>query len=219
MAVAVFGVIRYQIKHGHRNVAYTSLAIAYFVLLISTGNFSYYFLPLCVFVPMGVGLGLDWLITKLPKLKKAYLSFVLSALLLIASLFMGNGTIELDDKKSDYIHFQIAQDIRAINNENPTLFCYKLWDYGFYNVLGITPNVKYYANSLFSEKTFPEIYEAFSNYISTQQTEFLLMDKSVYEKEQSFISSYYEPIKTYSYHYYKDNYRSFQMTVVLLIAK
>ena len=201
------------------NSYYFILLFLYFGVLLVTGNFSYYFLPLMVFVPLGVGLTIEFVAGKYHKLSNKYIYAFLSVVLLTLSLVFGNGTLELDDKKSDYIHFQIADDIKSINDENPTLFCYKLWDYGFYNVLGVVPNVKYYANNLFSEADFPEMYEAFRSYIKEEKTQFVLMEKAVYEREFDLVDPHYEYHKTYSYLYYKDNLRSFNMVLVLLIRK
>lgn len=217
----LFGLISYQAFHKIEKYkkAYLILFSSYFFILLVSGNFSYYYLPLCVFVPMGVMFILDFIIRKYPKINNKYLIYIMPAFLLISCLLFGNGTLEINKKKNDYIHFEIARDIKAINNENPTLFCYKLWDYGFYNVLGVTPNVKYYANNVFEEEDFPEMYEAFKTYIVEKETEFVLVEKEVYQKEVRLFESNYNYHKSYSYRYYKDNSRSFNMEVILLIRK
>lgn len=217
----VLGIIFYQqlYKTNYLKRGYIILFVSYTIFLVISGNFIYYYLPLIVFVPLGVAFSSSYLLEKYPKIANKQIYYTSSILLLLSCILFGNGTLELDDKKSDYIHFQIAEDIRTIDNENPTLFCYKLWDYGFYNVLGVTPNVKYYANNLLEEDSFPEMYNEFKSYILNKETKFLLVDKQVFEDEYEFISSYYDYYKTYSYHYYKDNERHFQMTLVLLTSK
>ena len=218
MVMGTFLHRKYYASKEYKNF-YWILFVLYFLVLLITGNFNYYFLPLSVFIPLGVGLSIDVISKKYPKLCNRYIYSSFFVVLLILSLVFGNGTLELDDKKSDYIHYQIAEDINSINSDNPTLFCYKLWDYGFYNVVGVVPNVKYYANNLFSEDKYPEMYEGFRSYIEEAKTEFVIMEKAVYEKEIEFVSSHYDYYKTYSYLYYKDNLRSFNMIVVLLIRK
>ena len=217
----IIGTCFYQNKFKHENYkyAYLILFVSSLLFILITGNFAYYCLPLVVFVPLGVAFCLEYIFSKKPNLFNKYIKLWCTVLLFILCLLFGNGTIELNDKKKDYIQFQVAEDIRKINNENPTLFCYKLWDYGFYNALDVVPNVKYYANNLLEEEDFPEMYDAFRSYISNNETEFLLVDKEVYEEEQNFISEYYNYYKTYSYKHYKDNYRSFEMTLILLISK
>lgn len=220
-AITVLGIILHKKKHKSEkyNSFYLITVVAYFLILVFTGNFSYYFLPLMTFVPLGVGLSIDYITDKFPKLENKHVYNFLPIGLLVLSLVFGNGTLELNDKKEDYIHFEIADDIRTMNNENPTLFCYKLWDYGFYNVLGVVPEVKYFANNLFLEKDYPEMYEAFRSYIIEEKTEFVIMEKAVYEREIEMVSPHYDYHKTYSYHYHKDNLRSFDMVVVLLVRK
>ncbi len=122
------------------------------------------------------------------------------------------------NKKEDYVQHQIAKDIKNLDSD-PSLFCYKLWDYGFYNVLGVTPDVKYYANNLFEPEDFPEMYEAFESYIKEKRAEFVVVEKAVYDKEVDLFSSNYDFYKEYSYTYYKDNLRSFYFNVVLLRVK
>ena len=201
------------------NKTYLILFGVYTFILIVTGNFSYYFLPLVIFIPVGVSMFFELFIQKFPNIINKKTTSLSLIVLLIFTFVFANGTLELNKKKSDYIHFQIAKDIRSINNDDPTLFCYKLWDYGFYNVLNVVPNVKYYANNVFDEDDFKEMYDSFKGYIESKQTEFLLVEKKVYEEEKQFIEQYYEYYKSYSYKYYKDNYRSFELSVVLLISK
>lgn len=198
---------------------YLILFGSFTIFLILSGNFPYYFLPLSVFIPLGTSAFIDFLVNRYQTKINKYITVSVYVFLVVFSLLFGNGTLELNDKKNDYIHFQIAEDIRKINNDNPTLFCYKMWDFGFYNVLGVVPNVKYYANNVFSEESFPEMYDSFFNYIDTQQAQFLLVKLECFEEEKHFILEKYDYYKEYSYVHYKDNYRKIDMNVVLLIRK
>ena len=216
----VIGLVLYRKKYSaerYKNI-YTILFIIHVLALALTGNFSYYYLPLCIYTPLGIALLTDIVSKKKPKLLQKSVMVTLTLVMLVCSIFFGNGTRELDDKRSDYIHFDIASDIRAINNQNPTLFCYEMWDYGFYNTLGVTPNIRFFANSLFDEETFPEMYDSFDSYITTQATEFVLVDKTVYQEEYDMFNENYHYINEYFYLYRKDNHRSFNMHLVLLHA-
>lgn len=216
----ILGVYLYQKSYAPQNYKrmYMILFTLHALVLVFTGNFSYYYLPLSVYTPLGIAFLIDLLRHKYPNLIKQSVMITIASIMLLSSFLFGNGTFELGHQKSDYIHFQIAADIRAINNDHPTLFTYKLWDYGFYNVLGETPNVRYYANNLFTEESFPEMYEAFDSYITTQATEFVLMDKVVFQEEYDMMTEHYHYVNEYFFEYRKDNHRSFNMHLVLLHA-
>lgn len=217
--VMVLGNFEYLKRYKGDNIKYLYVIIFcfYFLFFLISGNFLYYYLPLVVFLPFGVMMVVNICLKYMLWLKSKVVLIPFVMVLVVACLFFGNGTRELTWEKEDYIQFQVKNDIKKINSESPTLFCYKMWDYGFYNVLGVVPNVKYYANNLILEESFPKMYESFRSYVSDAKTEFLLVEKDVYENEYDFITKNYECYSEYSYRHYKDNYRSFQMDVVLLV--
>ena len=191
--------------------------LSYLLLIIVSGNFSYYYQPLLVFASVGLAFTVEYLARL--KFKKIFrkLSIILTIVLCFGLCFpFGNATNEMFWDKDDYIHFQIAKDINNYGIENPSLFCYKMWDYGFYNVAGITPSEKYFANNLFEEENFPDMYDSFHEAIEQQRNDFVLIKDENYNDEKEFIDQYYQIYKEYSYTYYKNTYTSYILTIYLM---
>ncbi len=200
------------------NKWYMSLFLSHLVVMLFTGNFSYYFLPLTMYCIVGCGYFIEWILTKWPVLAKKAVLISATVILVALTLFVGNPTIEMFNKKEDYMQFAIAKDIQQLDYEDPSMFCYKLWDFGFYNVAGIVPDVKHFAQNVYNEEDFPAMYEAFRSYITEQQVDILIVDKEAYD-EESWIGEYYTYYKTYSYRYYKDNTKSYTLSVVMMLKK
>ncbi len=219
MAFVILGLIVYIHKFEKKAISYTILVLSYIVLLLLSGNFSYYFQPLLVFSSLGVACSVDYVSYKYNAkqiLKK--LSLILTVIICFIFCFpFGNATNEMFWAKEDYIHYQIAQDIHNYGIENPSLFCYKMWDYGFYNVAGIIPTEKYFANNLFDENSFPEMYNSFYSAIEEKRNDFVLVRIENYESDKEFIDKYYKIYKTYTYRYYKNTITSYDFTVYLMV--
>lgn len=92
----------------------------------------------------------------------------------------------------------VAQEIKNSGIENPTLFCYKMTDNGFYNVSKIAPVTFFYAQSNFSKSTFPEMFDSFDYYIENQVTDFVVVLNTIYEKDNDFLEQYYDVYKSYN---------------------
>lgn len=218
IAFVIFGFVIYIYKYNRKAINFAILVLSYFIILLFSGNFSYYFQPLLVFSSVGVA----YLIEYISKIKFNFIFRKLSLILTIVICFalcfpFGNVTNELTWQKDDYIHFQIAEDIADYGIENPSLFCYKMWDYGFYNVTGIIPSEKYFANNLFDEDNFPEMYTAFYEAIEQKRNDFVLVRVENYEEDKEFLDQFYQIYKEYSYRYYKDTSNSYNFTVYLMI--
>mgnify|MGYP005789497473 FL=1 len=217
ISFVILGLIVYIHKFDKKAITYTILVLSYLLLIIVSGNFSYYYQPLLVFASVGLAFTVEYLARL--KFKKNFrkLSIILTIVLCFGLCFpFGNATNEMFWDKDDYIHFQIAKDINNYGIENPSLFCYKMWDYGFYNVAGITPSEKYFANNLFEEENFPEMYGSFREAIEQQRNDFVLIKDENYNDEKKFIDQYYQIYKEYSYTYYKNTNTSYILTIYLM---
>ncbi len=182
----------------------------------------YYVLEFYVFVPFGV-IGISELVQLI--FKNVSINNVLGAI--ITGVFIvfcfgyafkySNSKCEWGYKKQDYIQFQIAHDINNSNIENKSLFCYLMPDFGFYQALDYVPDQKYFAKNNFTEKEFPELFEAHNNVISKQQVSFVVMYKDVYKKNKDFLEKYYSLFKEYQYHYHECRVENWIFEAVVLI--
>ncbi len=217
-AIVILGLIVYIYKFDRKAITYTILVLSYLLLMIISGNFSYYYQPLLVFASVGIAFIIDY-VSKL-KFKQIFrkLSLIIMLLVCFGLCFpFGNCTNEMFWDEQDYIHFQIAEDINNYGIDDPSLFCYKMWDYGFYNVAGIVPSEKYFANNLYDEDSFPEMYNAFYEAIEQKRNDFVLVRDENYEEDKEFLDQYYQIYKEYSYRYYRDTINSYNFTVYLMI--
>ncbi len=135
------------------------------------------------------------------------------------SFVCGNGVFDLKREKLDYVQYQVAYDIKQLNQDDDyTLFCYNMKDYGFYNACEVVPNEKYFAKNNISKEAFPEMYQAFDAVIINKKCDFVIMLKSDYLEKTNFVSKNYEFVKEYSYTMY-ENFTDISDLEIVLLAK
>ena len=146
---------------------------------------------------------------------------------IVIGLLLAPTLREIGRTKVSYVVLAITQTINEYDKNHgtqSTIFTYQLFDYGFYNVLGQTPTVKYFAKNLFTESAYPEMWQAWRSYLSERKTDFVITFASTWQNEQAFIAQYYEPytgdLATSTYHYAHLQYFRYQdLDFVLLIKK
>ena len=145
--------------------------------------------------------------------------FVIVALVVTfgSTFLFANGVHEMGREKSEYAQFSIAQDIKAFNLEAPTLFCYRMYDFGMHIICGILPNEKYFARNNFTKEELPEMYEAFETAIREQRNDFVVVQKKVYNEDKELLEEYYDCYKEYSYHYIESTFSSHKEEFILMI--
>ena len=136
-------------------------------------------------------------------------------------------TYEWGRNKNEYAPLTIAEVIKkhqVSEQKQCTLFCYKTYDFGFYNATNILPNNYFFVNSAFDENRFPKMYESFRASITNQTSDFVITYSEIWDSEKDFLSQYYQPytndVETSTYAYNKVNYFSYkEFTFILLIKK
>lgn len=227
-----YGVIRFTIKYW-RNRAGWLLLISFLVTLLllaySSKKIVYYFAELIPYAILGV---VDVLIlisnkVKLPRHHYWLLPIIILVCFLCTMPLSPYYIHELKRNRSDYAPLVIADEIHsyeAANHTSATLFCYRIFDFGFYNAAKITPNNYFFGNNFFNENRFPEMYQSFRRYITEQTSDFVITERKTWEQEQDFLGQYYQPyradINTCTYHYNKLKYYYYvNYDFVLLIKK
>ncbi len=136
------------------------------------------------------------------------------------SCFMSYTTSDIFKKESDYPQLVVAKQIKTLAEDNniksPTLFCYKMWDYGFYTTTNILPVTKFYVNNVISEESFPEMYQSFHDTIENAKTDFVITLKDVYLKEVDFLTKNYSYYQEYAYEQ-NNPYKDVKLNFVLLV--
>ena len=182
----------------------------------------YYFVVLYPFA----SLGLIMIFKQFCHIKyNAFFKVVSAMLCLVVGLgycyFLCPSTRAIKNEKSDYIQLVVADDISNYSKqngiENPTLFCYKMYDYGFYNACKITPNARFFAQNVFKEDAFPEMFASFDKEVEKQSADFLLCEKGDYIKNEALISKYYSVVHEYEMNQFSNLYIDKIDTFVLLI--
>ena len=150
----------------------------------------------------------------------------LTCLLIILCIPFSPTTKDWGRDRNDYAPLVIADVIKKYeisNNKKADIFCYKIWDFGFYNALDITPNNYYFVNNLISIDNYPSMYEEFKNYIEQQSSDFIITELKTWNMEKDWFSSYYSPynntVEASTYTYYKINYGSQSKYEFILLFK
>lgn len=131
-------------------------------------------------------------------------------------IYESNSRSEIGRNNQEYIQIQIANYIKESNIENPTLFCYLLLDYGFYNAANITPHVKYYARNNFGESAYPEMYQSFEDTLTSASSDFVIITKYDYNNKKDILEPNYELVNTYKYLYHEVTNSTYYIEVYLL---
>jgi len=227
----LWGVIRFAVKNWKEisgKILLTAFLINVALLVYSSRNIVYYYGGLIPYAIIGVADFLKLISNKLHivnHFKKIYTAIIAGLILLCIPCSIL--TYEWGRNKNEYIPLVVADIIQEYEEEHNTkasLFCYKFWDFGFYNAAGIIPNNYFFANNVFKKENFPELYESFNRYITQQTSDFIITEVKTWNNEKNLLAQYYQPytsdLSTSTYHYRKVHdfyYRSFDF--VLLIKK
>ena len=189
-------------------------------VLLKALPLTYYFLILVPYITLGVKALLSIIKKEPEKCKFRVLSISLVVAVLFGLTFItGNNSKDFGKQKEEYVQYQVVKDIESFELENPTLFCYSMWDYGFYNALGVVPTERFYARNNFSRKAYPEMYETFDNAIKNATADFVIVIKSDYEENQSMFDNKYNFVNDYKALIYENDINYIEEEFILLIKK
>ena len=227
----IWGVVRFSITHWRENsgrLLLTAFLITLALLIWSSKNITYYYSALIPYSILGIIDILDLVSQKLTLPhwhKRLYAIIVITCIL--ACIPLSVYTYEWGRNRKSYAPLAIADEIHNYevnNNTTATMFCYHIGDFGFYNAAGIVPNNYYFANNVFDQNRFPEMYQAFNDYITNQTSDFVITERKTWDNEYDFLAQYYQPyhgnIEDSTYHYHKMHYFYYrEFDFVLLIKK
>ena len=227
----LFGVTYFTIKHWKKHSGWL-LLIAFlttFILLTYSGKgIAYYYGELIPYAILGIIHALEFLNSKLNKAKYIELIYIgVVCICILLCIPCSVLTSEWGRKKEDYAPLVVADILHKYekqNNKNATIFCYKVGDIGVYNASGITPNNYFFAQNVFDQKRFPEMYNGYYETVTSQKSDFIITLRSTWNKpkEQALLSQFYKPytgdVETSTFYYRKIHYyRYTNWNFVLLI--
>lgn len=227
LILIIWGVVRFTIKHRHEKISWLLLIaflVNYLLLVFSAKGILYYFSGLFPYAVLGCMDILSLIQSKINFVKHQKLIYTIIAVICLAICTPCSILIsEWGRSKDDYVPLVVADvihDYENTNNTKATLFCYKIIDFGFYNAAGIVPNNYFFCNNTFSKESFPEMYQAYNDYITQQTSDFIITKQTTWEKEYDLLSQYYQPYTDTIYHYHQLHYFYYRdIDFILLIKK
>ncbi|MBS7400900.1 MAG: hypothetical protein KIG16_00075 [Eubacteriales bacterium] len=202
----LFGVVCFAVAHWRQKSGWL-LLIAVLPTWLLVGficGYVYYYLPLYAYLTLGmvyvvklIAQMLQKADIKIQRTRAKVIGLIVTMVLscLTAIPFVENIS-EINRPREVYAPLQVADIIAEYNQtaaQPATLFCYRMGDGGFYNAAGIVPNVKYYAQSSFTETSFPEMFASFDQTIAEQRCDFVVTYRATFERNQEFLLTYYHP--------------------------
>lgn len=198
----LFGVIRFAIRFWHERSGWlllTSFLITLALLVYSCKEITYYYTALIPYAVLGLTDILNWLSNKFTLSK--YKTWIYLAITIICIAITAPCSIyiyELGRNRDEYAPLAIAdtiKDYEAKTNQDTTLLCYRVGDFGFYNATNKIPNNYFFMNNLFEKDRLPEMHESFQNHVINQSSDFIITSRNIWEKEKDFLDDYYQPYK------------------------
>ena len=227
----ILGIVSFSIKYWHERSGWLLLIsfIINFILITYSANLiPYYYSQLIPYAILGIEYILNLISKKLTLQMYQKLTFIAFTILCVGvTIPFSILTYEWGRNKNEYAPLTIAEVIKkhqVSEQKQCTLFCYKTYDFGFYNATNILPNNYFFVNSAFDENRFPKMYESFRASITNQTSDFVITYSEIWDSEKDFLSQYYQPytndVETSTYAYNKVNYFSYkEFTFILLIKK
>ena len=226
----ILGVISFSIKYWREQTGWLlliSFIINFILLTYSANTIAYYYSGLIPYCILGIISILEHINTKLTLQRYRKLIFITLVILCIGiTIPFSILTYEWGRNKNEYTPLAIAEVIKnhqISEQKQCTLFCYKIYDFGFYNATNILPNNYFFVNSAFDENRFPKMYESFRASITNQTSDFVITHLSTWNNEKSFLSQYYRPYtnhaETSTYTYDKVKYYSRKTYKFILLIK
>lgn len=199
----LYGVIRFTIDQWHNKTGWLLLIaflVTFILIVCSCKRLVYYYGCLFPYAILGLIYILNWISKKYSTQKLKVLIFTsITILCLLTTIPLSTITSEWKQNKDELAPLAIAEVINnyeTTNNRKATLFCYKIWDFGFYNSSKIIPNNYFFARNYFDGRRFSALDESIYNSIKNQVSEFVITEFKTWEKEKdNFLSLYYEPYK------------------------
>ena len=210
------GVIAYAKEKRKGSIWYIILVIGGAILQTVIKLFLYYYLVFEVFAAVGVIYFLKLFEkVKLDKVMRYYTAALICSLFGVGVAFVPQTIQEVGFNDYYYPQKYFANEIKNYEIENPSLFCYNMLDFGFYNAAGIVPDEYYFARNNFSYEALPEMFDSFDLAVSEAHADFVVAYKNDYE-EKSELFEKYTLVCEQSYVRYKYNIRHEKLTFVLL---
>ena len=214
VAIILFGAIKYILTYKKQSIWLICILAVSAVIQAIIKLYLHYFMPILMFLIFGIVFILKPLQNKEIKHKKLWTTIFALSMIVVTILF-GNHTHKIFIKDEEYPQVYFAEIIRSYNYENPTLFCYNMKDYGFYNALNISPTTYYYAQNNISIESLPAMYESFDNTVKNAETDFVVVFEPVYNEKIELFTNY-EVIAQKDYRYYKSFYECHEYSCLLL---
>ncbi len=202
----IFGLIYFAVKYWRQKSGWL-LLIAVLPTGILIGCFCghwYYYIPMFAYAVLGIIFAIQ-LVSRLfqaveLKIQRRWISGLILVLVAVVSCLMAlpavRNTSEINRPREDYAPLVVADMLTEYNQtaEQPaTLFCYRMYDWGFYNAASIVPTMRFYAENVFTKDAFPEMFDAFDTTIRQQTCDFVIVYYDVYLANETFLATYYRP--------------------------
>lgn len=186
-------------KNNKLRIAIISIFTLLFLgIYIGLRAYKYYTIPLLIFyIFIFVYINIKFK-NKINKVRINYIVLTVYVLLIgISSYMFANYRSYLFTSKEDYAQFRIA-DIIKEDSSNPTILNYGSLDYGFYNILNVIPNCKYFHRMNILYEKLPDNYDIQKEYIIDKKVDYVIIgirkDNKEVENDFEFILNNYEII-------------------------
>lgn len=191
-------------KESKTRIAIISIFLLLFMgIYIGLRSYKYYTIPLLVFyifVFIFFNIRYKEKIDKI-KVNKNILIILCVLGIGICSYCFANYRSYILTSQNDYAQFRIANIIKS-ESDNPTILNYGSLDYGFYNILNVIPDCKYFHRMNISYDKLPDNYDVQKEYIVNKKVEYVIVgireDNKKVLDDFDFILNNYEII-------YEDN--------------
>ena len=242
MFAFVLGIVGFAIQYWRQKSGWLMLiaVIPTWLLVGFFCGFEHYYIPFFTYTILGViyfvKLGVKLILYFAHKLNipsgRLWVKYLVSGLFVIVCFFCALPFVlnlsEINRPRENYaplVFADMVTEYKVNTGNSPTLFCYNMIDYGFYNAVGVVPNVKYYARSAFMPDVFPEMFEAFDETIRNQVCDFVVVRSGDLDEKKEFLLNYYDFYKgtqkesTINYSYFDDSQKYVKVKFIVLFRK
>ena len=190
--------------------------ISFFGIYIGLRSFKYYSLSLFIFYCLGFVLLIYLFSDKLniivkSKFKYLYL-FIYIIFIGFVSYNFANYKNYIGVNKNEFEQYRIADIISKDKNANKTILNYGELDYGFYNILNIIPNCKYFHTMNIDYDRLPDNYDVQNYYVKNGLVDYVIIGVKLKNDDVSnidglydnydLIYSSYQKYEKYNIHFY-----------------
>lgn len=148
-------------------------------IYIGLRAFKYYALPISIFYIFIFVFVISYcykFIDKFIKNKYRYILLVIYVLLIgLFSYLFANYKDYILTNKEDYEQFKIANIIKSKNIDDVSILNYRSLDYGFYNILDVIPNCKYFHRMNISYDRLADNYDVQDDCIKNRLVDFVII--------------------------------------------